>query len=365
MYRKSMREALEEARAYRDTTKDTTEGGPPTDGGPGSGAHNHKKPRNLTKTAKGIAFSPKYRGGDYTGAYKAINKIKKGLADRPAVARALKRANEELEEKSKYLRYSDLLIQKGRMQRAGDKQGERLTDIEIEKEKKKLGITDEFIPEGMMKRLIGAVQDKLSKEGGAAGFADLAKAAKSMGVTLTKDMLKDMPGVKQHRDGDYILEETELDEALEVKWDANKQGWFDKQGKRRYLGKFATSKLMSKAIDKAKASGDFITPFELKHGQKPEQVEEKTELNEAININIVKGMTQRNDHFGARLYIAEQMRDKEMMTIYQGLGLAHDNYNRYVGNSAVMVRQKLESALKVKIIGQYGRQKGAEIIKAL
>ena len=405
MYRKSMREALEEARAYRDTTKDTTEGGPPTDGGPGSGAHNHKKPRNLTKTAKGIAFSPKYRGGDYSGAYKAINKIKKGLADRPAVARALKRANEELEEKSKYLRYSDLLIQKGRMQRAGDKQGERLTDIEIEKEKKKLGITDEFIPEGMMKRLIGAVQDKLSKEGGAAGFADLAKAAKSMGVTLTKDMLKDMPGVKQHRDGDYILEaktvggafaqgnlqrmsdkqfkefygmtkdeyikkygdptKEELEEALEVKWDANKQGWFDKQGKRRYLGKLATSKLMSKAIDKAKASGDFITPFELKHGQKPEQVEEKTELNEAININIVKGMTQRNDHFGARLYIAEQMRDKEMMTIYQGLGLAHDNYNRYVGNSAVMVRQKLESALKVKIIGQYGRQKGAEIIKAL
>ena len=405
MYRKSMREALEEARAYRDTTKDTTEGGPPKDGGPGSGAHNHKKPRNLTKTAKGIAFSPKYRGGDYTGAYKAINKIKKGLADRPAVARALKRANEELEEKSKYLRYSDLLIQKGRMQRAGDKQGERLTDIEIEKEKKKLGITDEFIPEGMMKRLIGAVQDKLSKEGGAAGFADLAKAAKSMGVTLTKDMLKDMPGVKQHRDGDYILEaktvggafaqgnlqrmsdkqfkefygmtkdeyikkygdptKEELEEALEVKWDANKQGWFDKQGKRRYLGKFATSKLMSKAIDKAKASGDFITPFELKHGQKPEQVEEKTELNEAININIVKGMTQRNDHFGARLYIAEQMRDKEMMTIYQGLGLAHDNFNRYVGNSAVMVRQKLESALKVKIIGQYGRQKGAEIIKAL
>ena len=71
---------------------------------------------------------------------------------------------------------------------------------------------DEFIPEGMMKRLIGAVQDKLSKEGGAAGFADLAKAAKSMGVTLTKDMLKDMPGVKQHRDGDYILEE--LQEAF-------------------------------------------------------------------------------------------------------------------------------------------------------
>ena len=47
-------------------------------------------------------------------------------------------------EASKYLRYSDLLIQKGRMQRAGDKQGEKQTDIEIEKEKKKLNITDEF-----------------------------------------------------------------------------------------------------------------------------------------------------------------------------------------------------------------------------
>ena len=52
-----------------------------------------------------------------------------------------------LQEASKYLRYSDLLIQKGRMQSAGDKQGEKRTDIEIEKEKKKLGITDEFVPE--------------------------------------------------------------------------------------------------------------------------------------------------------------------------------------------------------------------------
>ena len=43
----------------------------------------------------------------------------------------------------KFTRYSDLLVQKGRMQRAGDKQGERLTDIEIEKEKKKLNIKDE------------------------------------------------------------------------------------------------------------------------------------------------------------------------------------------------------------------------------
>ena len=188
MYRKSMREALEEARAYRDPVNEASYS------------------TQQIRMAYGILNDPRYKQGNYSGAVRAIEKIAKGLSNHPDVANALRRANEELQEASKFLRYSNLLIQKGRMQRAGDKQGERLTDIEIEKEKKKLGIKDEFIPEGMMKRLIGAVQDKLSKEGGAAGFADLAKAAKSMGVTLTKDMLKDMPGVKQHRDGDYILE---------------------------------------------------------------------------------------------------------------------------------------------------------------
>ena len=94
--------------------------------------------------------------------------------------------------------------------------------------------------EANMKRILQALQDKLSKEGGAAGFDDLKKTAKSMGLNLTPQMLKNMPGIKQHRDGDYILEgtitEEELDEALDVKWDSNKQGWFDRQGRRRYLG---------------------------------------------------------------------------------------------------------------------------------
>ena len=161
----------------------------------------------------------------------------------------------------------------------------------------------EELEEANMKRLLQALQDKLSKEGGAAGFDDLKKTAKTMGVNLTPDMLKGAPGIKQHRDGDYILEELEeqkrelmltygkpgekvkayytmfmqdlqnkaselrkkgfvvdkmglkqpmsklrdripeeldvdnmneeqLDEALDVKWDSNKQGWFDRQGRR-------------------------------------------------------------------------------------------------------------------------------------
>ena len=63
-----------------------------------------------------------------------------------------------------------------------------------------------YVQESSMKRLLQALQDKLSDEGGAAGFDDLKKTAKSMGVNLTPAMLKDVPGIKQHRDGDYILE---------------------------------------------------------------------------------------------------------------------------------------------------------------
>ena len=64
----------------------------------------------------------------------------------------------------------------------------------------------EELEEADMKRLLQALQDKLSKEGGAAGFDDLKKTAKTMGVNLTPAMLKGAPGIKQHRDGDYILE---------------------------------------------------------------------------------------------------------------------------------------------------------------
>ena len=150
--------------------------------------------------------------------------------------------------------------------------------------------------EANMKRILQALQDKLSKEGGAAGFDDLKKTAKSMGLDLTPQMLKNMPGIKQHRDGDYILEgtitEEELDEALDVKWDSNKQGWFDRQGRRRYLGVMATNKLMAKALDKAKKTGDFINPYKLKHGQRPEE----TELEEAFSKKDFQKLEQSNDH---------------------------------------------------------------------
>jgi hypothetical protein len=46
------------------------------------------------KMAKGIAFDPRHKGGDMTGAYKKMEKIKKGLGDTPEASKALRQANE-------------------------------------------------------------------------------------------------------------------------------------------------------------------------------------------------------------------------------------------------------------------------------
>ena len=293
-----MREALEEARAYRDPVNED------------KGFSTQQ-----IKMAYGVLNDPRYKQGNYSGAVKAIEKIARGLSNHPDVANALKRANEELEEASKYLRYSDLLVQKGRMQQAGDKQGEKRTDIEIEKEKKKLGITDEFIPEGMMKRLIGAVQDKLSKEGGAAGFADLAKAAKSMGVTLTKDMLKDMPGVKQHRDGDYILEEVTA-------------VYTDKKTRQVKSKKF---KDINTAKDHFRKTGEAAGQITYK---------EETELEEAFTRKDFAKLESDNEHTEAAEKLINMFGTKEEKSAMAAIKMRH-NRTGYISGPDYSQRQMM------------------------
>ena len=83
MYRKRMSEALEEARSYRDPVNE--------DKGFSS---------QQIKMAYGVLNDPRYKQGNYSGAYAAIEKIAKGLANHPDVANALRRANEELEEET-------------------------------------------------------------------------------------------------------------------------------------------------------------------------------------------------------------------------------------------------------------------------
>lgn len=63
------------------------------------------------KMAKGIANDPRHKGGDHTGASKKMEKIKKGLSNHPAVAKALKKANEEREP---ILSFMEVAGQRGR-----------------------------------------------------------------------------------------------------------------------------------------------------------------------------------------------------------------------------------------------------------
>ena len=80
---KTMRQALAEARAYRDPVNE-----------------DRGFSTQQIKMAYGILNDPRYKQGNYSGAVNAIEKIAKGLSDHPDVANALKRANESLEEET-------------------------------------------------------------------------------------------------------------------------------------------------------------------------------------------------------------------------------------------------------------------------
>jgi len=54
---------------------------------------------NQIKMAIGVASDKRYAGGNYSGAVKAIEKIKRGLSKHPQVAAVLKRQNEMTEGK--------------------------------------------------------------------------------------------------------------------------------------------------------------------------------------------------------------------------------------------------------------------------
>lgn len=73
-------------------------------------------------------------------------------------------------------------------------------------------------------KLSTAIKKKLSDEGGAAAFKPLKDTAMKMGINLTPEMLKNIPGISQHDDGDYILkEEVDLDEKKLTKAELEKR----------------------------------------------------------------------------------------------------------------------------------------------
>ena len=197
MYKKTMREALQEARAYRDPLQE--------DKGFSS---------QQIKMAYGVLNDPRYKQGNYSGAFKAIEKIARGLASHPDVANALKRANEETitEFKSMTVTIPDPM-----------KRAKAIKDIE------RFGKGTGF--------KIDVMGDKFKVDGKG---ADLNKFATD---------LKNFYGA--------TVKAESLEEKMKLKYDKDKEGFYDEKGRRRYLSIGATNAIMRKKLDHAMKTGDW------------------------------------------------------------------------------------------------------------
>jgi hypothetical protein len=81
------------------------------------------------------------KGGQYFVDNKPTPEIRVSRAGADyKINKIVKEEEEEVQEAMSSRKLDNLFIQKGRMQMAKDKQGEKLTDIEIDKEMKRLGI---------------------------------------------------------------------------------------------------------------------------------------------------------------------------------------------------------------------------------
>jgi hypothetical protein len=72
-------------------------------------------------------------------------------------------------------------------------------------------------------------------------------------------------------------------------------------------------------------------------------------------------MTDMNDHFGARIEIAKQLGDKQLVQIFSTLELIHDKYSGAVGNQAIELRNKFSPVLNNAIDRKFGKY--ADVIR--
>jgi len=122
---------------------------------------------------------------------------------------------------------------------------------------------------------------------------------------------------------------------------------------------FGSLKLGKKDIEDGFAKGTFSVVNDgsvyqpWKNDFEPEG---EKELTENISGEVVaKGyaktiaqMTDRNDHFGARKYIANLIKDKQLANMYDMLDQMHSLTNG-AGNHAISLRSRLEQILKYRV----------------
>ena len=72
----------------------------------------------------------------------------------------------------------------------------------------------------------------------------------------------------------------------------------------------------------------------------------------------IRKLTDRNDHFGARIELAKIAGDKNLQTAYEGLEIAHITAANQAGNHAIILRGKIGPYLRASIVRKFGSQKG-------
>ena len=100
-----------------------------------------------------------------------------------------------------------------------------------------------------------------------------------------------------------------------------------------------------------------------KAGWKQEEV--VTEAVSAAQVNQIQRMTDRNNHFGVRIELARIAGDKELMQHYASLEKMHSKLGGVIGNSALEVRQKLESVLKNRLQRKFNDKDADRLMGAL
>ena len=179
------------------------------------------------------------------------------------------------------------------------------------------------------------------------------------------------------------LSKAQINKVHDKADDLPKSDFIKRYGKEGDAVRFATAtniikkQLNIEALDKEdeKSIGDVIKG--LKKAVKSHQgqvksltkdIKDEVEITEAVSaalVNQIKRMTDRNNHFGVRIELARIAGDKELMQHYASLEKMHSKLGGVIGNSALEVRQKLESVLKNRLQRKFNDKDADRLMGAL
>jgi hypothetical protein len=227
--------------------------------------------------------------------------------------------------------------------------------LKIMKSKNKQMIGQPF-QEGMVQRVMQTIHDKLKKEGGAAGFDDIAKEVKKeFGITLQKSSLDNMPGVKKHRDGDYILEadlsKTQVKMVHKKADDLSKKDFVKRYGKDGDSVRFATATNMVK-----KKLGIEEEQYV------PEQTQPKGE--EVMNESYKDKFNATMKKFGINS-LGDLKSDEEKKKFFKAVDNAHVAKNEELEEELSAAQKKLPAGLQKAIMKKQGKKDDKKVEESL